>query len=93
MTIEQVRRHAQVAERTHALAAECDAILQKAVAAYLDGLHGSGRALAKELGISAAYLCDIKLGRRKISVEFLAKLTAMAKPTSDARPTGPRRRK
>jgi len=34
----------------------------------------SVRAMAKTLGISAAYLSDIELGRRSISTAFLEKL-------------------
>ncbi len=32
------------------------------------------RAMARTLGISAAYLSDVELGRRSISVSFLEKL-------------------
>lgn len=34
----------------------------------------TGRALARKLGITAAYMCDIQLGRRNISESVLAKL-------------------
>lgn len=54
--------------------------LQKEVAEFLDWNRGSMRDMAKEMGISAQYLCDIRHGRRKVSdavVEKLAKLNSV----------------
>jgi transcriptional regulator with XRE-family HTH domain len=50
--------------------------LQAAVAQALSEEHGSGRELSRRLGISAAYLCDIRHGRRKVSDAFLERLLA-----------------
>lgn len=36
--------------------------------------HGAGKGLARLLGISPQYLCDIRAGRRAVSDEVLAKM-------------------
>lgn len=39
--------------------------------------HGSGRELAKELGITPQYLSDVAHGRRRISGAVIVKLMAL----------------
>lgn len=51
--------------------------LQEAVSQFLMFREGSMRSLAKEVGLTAAYLCDIIHGRRKVSAEVLKKLEAL----------------
>jgi hypothetical protein len=53
--------------------------LQDAVSAYLFEQPTELRDLAKQLGITPAYLCDIRYKRRKISDQFLERLRALGK--------------
>lgn len=51
--------------------------LQSAVSQFLMFREGSIRSLAKEVGLTAAYLCDIIHGRRKVSAEVMKKLESL----------------
>jgi hypothetical protein len=49
--------------------------LQNAVIRYLDTLApGKVREIARAMGFSAAYICDVRHGRRKVSEEFVSRL-------------------
>jgi transcriptional regulator with XRE-family HTH domain len=71
----------RISERLFSARHEVDILelrLQKAVAAYLDDLgHGSMRDMAKRMGFTVQYLCDIRHGRRKVSEAFLERLRGL----------------
>ena len=80
MTIERIQK---LGADTEAKRHQADLIvvaankrLGEAVAQYLAEQSGSLRQMARELGVSAPYLHDIRMGRRKISLMFLDKLVA-----------------
>lgn len=60
------------AKRTAAFEAEIDLLHE--VQVYLDGFYGSARQIARSMGYSAAYICDVRHGRRKISQQFVERL-------------------
>ena len=51
-----------------------EAALQKVVARFCRAYPGSLRELAGKLGVSAAYLSDIRAGKRKVSARMVEKL-------------------
>ena len=73
MTIQEISKiSADLAHlRTRVSGKESD--LQDAVAVFINQ-HGGVRAVAREIGISAAYMCDIVNRRRKVSAAVLGKL-------------------
>ena len=78
MTINQIAVLAKDLEGSRK-AVECGEVaLQVAVAEFLSEQHGSARDLAKRMGISVQYVCDLRHGRRKVSAAVLGKLVGMA---------------
>lgn len=49
-------------------------VLQQTVAAFCEQYHGSGRDMARKMGITVQYLSDIRHGRRKVSDSVVEKL-------------------
>lgn len=47
--------------------------MQRAVAVFISQ-HGGVRVVARQMGVSAAYICDIANRRRKVSAAVLGKL-------------------
>jgi hypothetical protein len=74
MTIERITRAASVLNFHRAKVASLEDALQREVAAFCDTYRGSARDMAKKLGVSVAYLCDIRHGRRKVSFNVVEKL-------------------
>lgn len=74
MTLQRIRGSAATINRMRAEVATCEATLMEAVAQYIDSRDSGLREMARRMGISAQYLCDVKYRRRKISAEFLKKL-------------------
>ena len=54
-----------------------EAQLQKAVAKFVASYPGSLREMAWNLGVSAAYLCDIRGGKRKVSAAMVTRLEGL----------------
>jgi hypothetical protein len=53
---------------------DAESALQDAVAEVIDSFDGGLRAWAQSMKISAAYACDLKYGRRKVSEAIVAKI-------------------
>ena len=62
---------------TRVKAAAQEKALQIAVSKFLSLQPGSARDLAKRLGFTVQYICDIRHGRRTISDRFLARLRGL----------------
>lgn len=63
----------------HKVVATKETLLWSAVCGYLDQTEAGARDLARQLGFSAQYICDIRHGRRKISEEFVKRLKKLEK--------------
>lgn len=75
--MDNVQRVAKAAERIRLKRAEllaAEVKLQEAVVALINVKGDSLRAWAKSMGITVAYACDIRHGRRKISEAMVAKI-------------------
>jgi transcriptional regulator with XRE-family HTH domain len=77
MDIHDLRACASLVAEYRSLAGRAEKDLRKAIVAVLGAERGSANAIARRVGISAAYLSDIRNGRRKISDAILAKLAKL----------------
>lgn len=76
-TLTDLQRTASKAKAARTEAARAESALSVQMAEYIGSIHGSGRDLARDLGFSAAYVCDVRHGRRRVSDEFLRRLVAL----------------
>jgi transcriptional regulator with XRE-family HTH domain len=74
VTIERITKAASVLSTQKLRVENAEAVLQKEVAMFCDTYRGSARDMARKLGVSVAYLCDIRHGRRKVSFNVVEKL-------------------
>ncbi len=74
MTLKSVKQYALAlrAHRERVTLTEMD--LLRTVQAYLDANRGGVREVARVMGFSPQYICDVRHGRRKISDTFVERL-------------------
>jgi transcriptional regulator with XRE-family HTH domain len=73
MTVKAIRECARQLRSARAVAGAWERDLQEKVSEFLMQ-RGGTRDMARELGVSAQYICDIRHKRRKISNPFLKTL-------------------
>ena len=77
MTTDRIKQAAAVLHLRKAAVASAEEGLQREVAAFCSTYNGSARDMAKAIGVSVQYLCDIRHGRRKVSSNVVEKLRNM----------------
>lgn len=83
MTIDDIREMHSAVVRAKARLDNRQSELQKMVASYLADYPV--RETARRMGVSAAYVSDVRSGRRHISEAFLEKLYFVSRETSNLR--------
>ncbi len=74
MTLKSVKQYALAlrAHRKRVALTEMD--LLRATQEYLEANRGGVREIARAMGFSPQYICDVRYGRRKISDTFVERL-------------------
>jgi transcriptional regulator with XRE-family HTH domain len=79
VTIEAVQKAAAQTTAARFALEKKEQKLQQVVAGFLSAQSGSARDMAKSIGFTVQYICDIRNGRRKVSLEFLKRLEDYAR--------------
>lgn len=74
MTLIQIKKQATSLSALLEDVAIKEAAIQRGVADFLADNRGGVREIARRLGFSPQYICDVQHGRRKISAEFIKRL-------------------